>query len=59
VFLGRGEIGLEIARFAAQQQSDVVVLARRSHFEPGRAQVLRAVLDQTPCPVLLLGGASD
>jgi nucleotide-binding universal stress UspA family protein len=59
VFLARGEIGLEIARFAAEQQSDVVALARRSHFEPGRAQVLRTVLDQTPCPVLLLGGAPD
>jgi nucleotide-binding universal stress UspA family protein len=54
-FLVQGDAASEIPRFAAEWQSDVVVLARRSHLEPDRAQVLRAVLDGTPCPVLLVG----
>jgi nucleotide-binding universal stress UspA family protein len=54
-FLVQGDIGEEIAHFAAEHHSDAVVLARRSHLEPGRAGVLRAVLDMTPCPVLLIG----
>jgi nucleotide-binding universal stress UspA family protein len=54
-FLTQGDPGEAIARFAAEHKSDAVVLARRSRLEPGRAGVLRAVLDQTPCPVLLVG----
>jgi nucleotide-binding universal stress UspA family protein len=55
VFLVAGHIAEEIARFAAEHQSDAIVLVRRSHLEIGRARVLRAVLDRTPCPVLLVG----
>jgi nucleotide-binding universal stress UspA family protein len=54
-FLAHGEAGETIAQFAAEHASDAVVLARRSRLEPGRASVLRTVLDQTPCPVLLVG----
>jgi len=54
-FLAQGEAGETIAHFAAEHESDAVVLARRSRLEPGRASVLRTVLDQTPCPVLLVG----
>ncbi len=54
-FLAQGEAGETIAHFAAEHKSDAVVLARRSRLEPGRASVLRTVLDQTPCPVLLVG----
>ena len=54
-FLVQGDAGEAIARFAVEHESDAVVLARRSRLEPGRAAVLRAVLDQTPCPVLLVG----
>jgi nucleotide-binding universal stress UspA family protein len=54
-FLAQGDAGAAIARFAAEHTSDAVVLARRSRLEPGRAAVLRTVLDQTPCPVLLVG----
>ncbi len=54
-FLVQGDAGMVITRFAAEHASDAVVLARRSRLEPGRAAVLRAVLDQTPCPVLLVG----
>jgi nucleotide-binding universal stress UspA family protein len=55
MFLTHDGIGSAIIRFAAEQHSDAVVLARRSHMEPGRAQVLRVVLDESPCPVLLVG----
>jgi nucleotide-binding universal stress UspA family protein len=55
MFLAEGDIGAAIARFAAEHRSDAVVLARRSRLEPGHASVLRTVLDQTPCPVLLVG----
>ena len=55
VFLVAGHIAEEIARFAAEHHSDAIVLVRRSHLEVGRARVLRAVLDRTPCPVLLVG----
>jgi nucleotide-binding universal stress UspA family protein len=55
VFLVAGHVAEEIARFAAEHQSDAIVLVRRSHLEIGRARVLRAVLDRTPCPVLLVG----
>jgi nucleotide-binding universal stress UspA family protein len=54
-FLAYGEIGDEIVRFATDRGEDVIVLVRRSHLEPGRARVLRSVLSQTPCPVLLSG----
>ena len=58
VFLRRGSIGDEINRFAAERGYDAVVLVRRSRLEPGRAPVLRAVLDRAPCPVLLVGDGS-
>jgi nucleotide-binding universal stress UspA family protein len=53
-----GDIGAEIARFAAERAVDAIVLVRRSQLEPGRAGILRAVLDRTPCPVLLVGTPS-
>jgi nucleotide-binding universal stress UspA family protein len=55
VFAARGPVEDEIVRFAAEHREDVVVLVRRSRLEPGRASVLRAVLERTPCPVLLTG----
>lgn len=57
VFVAQGTIEDEIVRFAAEQRADVVALVRRSGLEPGRARVLRAVLERTPCPVLLTGAA--
>jgi hypothetical protein len=58
VYLAQGEIAHEIGRFAVEHDSDAIVLVRRSHLEVGRAHVLRAVLDTTPCPVLLVGAGS-
>jgi hypothetical protein len=57
--LSRGPIGPEIARFALEHQYEAIILVRRSHLEPGRARVLRAVLDLTSCPILLVGAPSD
>lgn len=54
-----GDVGAIIARFATEHNDDAIVLVRRSHLEPGRAVVLRAVLDQTPCPILLVGAAHN
>jgi len=59
VFLSQGPIGPEIARFALEHQYEAIILVRRSHLEPGRARVLRAVLDLTSCPILLVGAPSD
>ncbi len=56
MFLAQGEIGEQITRFAAEHGDDAIVLVRRSRLQPGRARVLRAVLDQAPCPILLVGG---
>ena len=56
MYLARGaDIGSVIARFAVEHADSSIVLVRRSRLEPGRARVLRAVLDQTPCPILLVG----
>lgn len=53
VYLAYGAIEDEIIRFAVAHHEDMIVLVRRSHMEPGRAHVLRAVLHRSPCPVLL------
>lgn len=55
VFLGQGDVGSEISRFAQEYKHDAVILVRRSHLEPDRARILRAVLDSTSCPILLVG----
>jgi nucleotide-binding universal stress UspA family protein len=55
-FLARGDIGEEIVRFAVEHGEHAIVLVRRSGLEPGRARVLRAVLERMPCPALLVGG---
>jgi len=63
MYLAHGDVASEITRFAIKHQSDAIVLVRRSRLEAGRGHVLRALLDQAPYPVLLLGapleGARD
>ena len=54
-FFIHGDIGAEITQFAAAHQVDAIVLVRRSNLEPGRAGVLRTVLNTTPCPAFLIG----
>ncbi|HZR99326.1 MAG TPA: universal stress protein [Chloroflexota bacterium] len=55
-FLAHGDIARAIVRFAEEHRTDLITLVRRSHLEPGRAAVLRTVLAEAPCPILLLGG---
>ncbi len=55
VFMTFGDIGEEIINFAIERQEHVIVLVRRSHLEPGRAKVLRALFEGAPCPLLLTG----
>jgi nucleotide-binding universal stress UspA family protein len=54
-----GDIAQEIGRAAEKQNSDAIVLVRRSHLEVGRARVLKAVLERTPCPVLLVSAGNS
>jgi nucleotide-binding universal stress UspA family protein len=56
IFLAQGDIGDEIARFAVENQTDAIVLVRRSRFQPERAKVIRSVLRQTSCLVIIVGG---
>ncbi len=55
--LGQGEAAAAIVEFATRHETDLIALVRRSRLEPGRAAILRAVLDATPCPILLCAGA--
>lgn len=59
VFLRYGDIAGEIVRFAAEHEEDAIVLARRSRLEPGRALVLRRVLDTARCPVLVFSAREE
>lgn len=52
-----GTVAAVVLQFVADHRDDVIVLVRRSRLEPGRAQILRTLLDQTPCPVLLTGAS--
>jgi hypothetical protein len=52
----RAAVGDVIAAFAAEHGDNGIVLVRRSHLESGRAPILRAVFERTPCPVLLVAG---
>jgi nucleotide-binding universal stress UspA family protein len=56
IFLAQGRIGDEIVRFATDNQSDAIVLVRRSRFQPNRAKVIRSVLSQTSCLLIIVGG---
>lgn len=55
VHVASGTIANVVLQFVAEHHNDVIVLVRRSRLEPGHAEVLRAILDETPCPVFLTG----
>jgi nucleotide-binding universal stress UspA family protein len=57
-YLMTGDIASAILQFSLEHDIDAIVLARRSHLEPGRARVLRTVLADTPCPVFLVGDSA-
>jgi nucleotide-binding universal stress UspA family protein len=56
IFVAEGEVGDEISRFARENGTDAIVLVRRSRFQPDRAKVIRSVLSQTACSVIIVGG---
>ena len=58
MYLAHGDVATEIIAFAVKHQCDGIALVRRSRLEVGRGRVLRAILDRTPCPVLLLAAPS-
>lgn len=59
VFVGRGEPWDEILRLAAQRDSDLIALEWHGHFDATRAAVVKAVLAESPCPVILLRSPTD
>ena len=56
VHVRQGEPAQEIIRFAREGSYDAIVLVRRSRLEPGRARTLREVIQQSPCPLIVVGG---
>jgi len=54
VALRRGEPGNEIANFAQDEDCDLIVAAWGGRLSPGRAVVVRALLERAPCPLLFL-----
>lgn len=54
VFLVHGEIGAEIINFAAAHEHDAIVMMRRGRADLAHTPLLSAVLETTPCPVLLV-----
>lgn len=59
IHTGRGPSEAVVLQFVADHQNDAIVLVRTSHLEPGHGAILRTVLDQTPCPVILTGSAAS
>ncbi len=54
VLVVAGEPGVEIARVARDHDTDLIVLGWKGRLAPGRAQTVRTVIRQAPCPLLLL-----
>ena len=59
LFLRRGTPAAEILRFAREREGDLIVLAWRGHLEPERARIIRQVLREAPCPLLVLRAAGQ
>ncbi len=54
VFVRSGNAPEEILRFAREEQSDLIVLEWKGRFSPEPGKVIKQVLADMPCPVLLL-----
>ncbi len=54
MFLRAGEPAEEILRFAQEEDSDLIVLEWRGRLDPAHGTVVKSVVAQAPCPVLLL-----
>lgn len=53
--LAHGAPGDEVLRFAAEQASDLIVLAWRGEWEGERAATVKAVVRRAACPVMVIG----
>jgi nucleotide-binding universal stress UspA family protein len=49
-----GDPATEIVRFATERDADLIVLEWRGRMDPAHARVVKGVLTNAPCPVLLL-----
>ena len=54
LILAHGSPEAEIVRVAAEQSADLIVLAWRGEWGPGRAATLKAVLRRAPCPMMVV-----
>ena len=57
VHAASGDPGEEILRFAATHEIDLVGLAWQQVLEPGRANVIKHLLERAPCPLLFVPAA--
>jgi nucleotide-binding universal stress UspA family protein len=58
VALRCGDPGHEIARFAGEEDCDLIVAAWGGRISAGRARVVQTLLEQAPCPLLFLRARS-
>ena len=49
-----GDPDLEIIRFAAEADCDLIVAAWGGNISAGRAKVVQILLEQAPCPLLFV-----
>ncbi len=54
LFLRPGDPAAEILRLAGERHSDLIVLEWRGRMDPAHARVVKGVLTDAPCPVLLI-----
>jgi len=54
-----GDPGREILRFAREHDADLVVLASSGHWEPARAAAIRAVIEGTERPILIVRAGTE
>ncbi len=59
LLVAAGEPGAEIVRITREHNSDLVILAWRGMWEAERASVVKAVVQRSPSPVLIVRTASE
>lgn len=52
ILIGRGAPGAEISRVARERAADLIVLAWKGRWGPSRAETLKTILREAPCPVM-------
>ena len=59
VHAAQGDPGDEIVRFAAAHDTDLIGLAWQQVLEPGRADVIKHLLNVSPCPLLFVPAVGE